>query len=354
MQPTLYIHLGQHKTGTTSLQRFCTRNRAALARDFGLLYPAPCENSSEGPLHRHYSLFPFEQERWDKIRQQVEASGCKKVLLSNEDLSMRGIDDATFKAIGERFPGFAVVYIIYVRRIDDSCKAWYMQSVKRDNMVDVSYESYLAGQDKARSYRLFPSRLLERCERQVGRESLILRIYERERLLEGNIVDDIFSIFGIRLPDDLPRARQYNPGIPQEALPLLTDTLRKHAIRDPTRKEIYDKLIAAFRKAPDASIPDRLAAEVEAEIVRMDGFIPGFREFHEKSALDFSLAKADISPQELLIIDLLYSILFELRKGQTRRFRLLELGENHLLPLVKSFSAFIRRIPQGMGRLFSK
>lgn len=346
MQPTLYIHFGQQKTGTTSLQRFCTRNRKTLARDCGLLYPTPGTSLDEGPLHRHYALFPFDPDKWNKVKKEVDASGCKTILFSNEDLSMTGLDDESLNAIRGLFPGFAVKYIMYARRIDDACKSWYMQSVKRNHMRDMSYETYVGNRDQERSYRLYPSELLAICERQVGRENLILRIYDRDRLVNNSTIDDVFAIMGIKLPEDPDRSRPYNQGIPQEALPLITDTLRKHAVNDPTRKEIYDMIIEAFKEKPQTPLPERLHQEVEKEIERMDAFIPGYKSLYDKEKLDLSFAPSTISPQERLIIDLLYSVLFELRKKRSFYAHMAAFYENAVRPRMKAAQGLVKRLPQ--------
>ena len=340
MQPILYIHLGQQKTGTTSLQRFCTRNRKELAERYGLLYPSPEAICPEGPHHRHFSLFPFQRDSWTKLRREVDASGCMKVLLSNEDLSMTGIDDASFASIRALFPEFTIKYIMYVRRIDDACKAWYMQSVKRNNMRDMSYETYVSNRDSEASHRLYPSGLLKVCEEQVGRENLILKLYDREQMLNNNTVDDIFFLMGIDLPASMHRDRPFNRGIPPEALPLITDTLRRYAINDPTRREIYNKLIEAFKQKNQCTLPEHIPVEVEKEIERMESFIPGYKELFQKKKLDFSFPKSDISPQELLIIDLLYTILFELRKKKTLMFHLSAYYKSRITPIARSAADF--------------
>lgn len=48
--PRLLLHIGTHKTGTTSIQRFCSANRSAL-RKLGLWYPS----ASIGEFPNHYA-----------------------------------------------------------------------------------------------------------------------------------------------------------------------------------------------------------------------------------------------------------------------------------------------------------
>jgi hypothetical protein len=325
MQPTLYIHLGQQKTGTSSLQRFCTANRRELIKAFGLLYPTP----PDGPEHRHASLFPFMDENWRKVRRETDSTGCKRILVSYEDLSISGIRPEDVHSIRALFPDFAIAYIIYLRRMDESCREWFMQAAKRYQMNTSGYGGYVSWMLKKKSYRLFPSQLLERCVQQVGKENLIIRLYERRRLLKQNIVDDLFSLLDISLPDSMDRSRRYNLGIPEEALPCLTDTLRQYKINDPTRVDIYGKITRAYAWRPGPQpAPDYLDA-LQKEIDTLDStYIPGYKALFDKVKPDLALKRGNMTPQQLLIIDLLYSLLFELRKRNTRRFLLLtRLGE---------------------------
>ena len=354
MQRTLYIHFGQQKTGTTSLQRFCTRHRKILATECDLIYPTPGTNPAKGPLHRHSLLFPFEAKIWKPIKREIDESGCTKALISNENLTIGGIDQGSFEAIRAFFPDCSIVFILYFRRIDDACKAWYMQGVKRDNMQGITFETFLANCNLERSHRLYPADLIEQCEQQVGRENLLLRLYDREILLNGNIVDDVFSTLDISLPEAIDTSSQYNPGIPQQALPLITDTLRQYSIKDPTRKEIYSKIINAFDEKQETLLPEHIAEEVEKEIERMEAHIPGYRQIYETRRLNFSLDKGNISPQELLTIDLLYAILFELRKKQTTCFHLSEFISHQVLPRLRFCPAFFSSLLQSLRRSFRK
>jgi len=354
MQRTLYIHFGQQKTGTTSLQRFCTRHRKMLATECDLIYPTPGTNPAKGPLHRHSRLFPFEPKIWEPIKREIDESGCTKVLISNEDLSIGGIDQESFEAIRASFPDDSIVFIIYFRRIDDACKAWYMQAAKRNSMQGIAFETFLTDCNLERSYRLYPSDLIEQCEQQAGRENLILRIYDKDILLNGNIVDDVFSILDISLPETIDTSRQYNQGIPQQALPLITDTLRQYAIKDPTRREIYSKIINAFDEKKETLLPEHIAEAVEKEIERMETHIPGYRQLYATRKLNFTLAEGNISPQELLTIDLLYAILFELRKKQTMGFHLSEFISRQVLPRLRACHACFSSLPQSLLRSFRK
>ncbi len=56
----IYLHIGLHKTGTSSLQSFLFEHRESLLRDLGVLYPSLNRNLSQ-PL---FSLFSEQPQRY--------------------------------------------------------------------------------------------------------------------------------------------------------------------------------------------------------------------------------------------------------------------------------------------------
>ena len=131
MPPAIYIHLGQQKTGTTSVQRFCLRYRGELQRQLSLYYPL----SPTAPHHRHPRLFPFDKKQWETIRREMAASGCTRLLISNEGWYVRGVSDSDLAAIRELFPGAEIFFVLYLRRLDDYCQARYNQRIKNGTRI---------------------------------------------------------------------------------------------------------------------------------------------------------------------------------------------------------------------------
>jgi hypothetical protein len=119
----LVIHAGIHRTGTTSLQRFLARNRAALAAR-GLVYPG-AESSQQAlawSLHRGQAGAKAVLE----LVGEASAADAGQLVLSGEDFAIHR-DLAWLEAVAARVDVRAVFYL---RRQDHWLMSWYNQHVK--------------------------------------------------------------------------------------------------------------------------------------------------------------------------------------------------------------------------------
>ncbi len=316
MPPAIYIHMGQHKTGTTSAQHFCHRYREELKTQLGLYYPV----SPTAPCHRHPGLFPFNTEIWRDIRREMDVSGCTRLLISNEGWYGFGVSDKDIAAVREIFPESEIYFVLYLRRLDDYCKSWYNERLKSGAIRQPGYAGYWDFL-KRQSPRLHPTSLLQKCERQVGRKNLIVRIYDLGLLKNGDIIDDLFGALGMVLPDSLEKDQRRNLSLPNAAIPYMTDTLIRTPKRDALRKELRRKMSSAFSRQDEGGINEALLAGLEEEIELLDTrYLPGYKKLFEKRKCDLSFPELKASPKDVLIVDLLYTILFELRRQQQQSF----------------------------------
>lgn len=128
-----HFHVGLHKTGSTFIQNMLRDNREQLAKN-GLLFPTTGLGFPDGVypvrpggLPGHQALLwavNNDPEMFDRLRAEIRASGCKKVLISAENLSAPLSDEdhrtATFDrllAMIKLSPGNAHVFAM-VRRPD--------------------------------------------------------------------------------------------------------------------------------------------------------------------------------------------------------------------------------------------
>jgi hypothetical protein len=98
----IIFHIGLEKTGTTSFQRFCTRNAQRLIKH-NVLYPkrssafqalnhAPFTASyllSESPNDFYLRSALASSEMVKSLKREIDASGVEKVIISSEHLSSR-------------------------------------------------------------------------------------------------------------------------------------------------------------------------------------------------------------------------------------------------------------------------
>jgi len=95
MTRTALLHVGAHKTGTTSLQTLFTRHRAEL-RAHGILYPTSGVRPHSAEIDNHTNLaweqighahFSPDFGTLDQLVDEITASECPNVLLSSEEFA---------------------------------------------------------------------------------------------------------------------------------------------------------------------------------------------------------------------------------------------------------------------------
>ena len=136
--PTLYIHTGLHKTGTTSLQKAFFDNRAALARQ-NVLYPDA--GLSQKPFNWGHHELAYAMRRragaqalWQSLRDEADASGLDKILVSSEELSLLPFPHfpgaEPYKLIAKIFEGYEIRHITYLRPQAELICSLYNHNVK--------------------------------------------------------------------------------------------------------------------------------------------------------------------------------------------------------------------------------
>lgn len=129
----LFLHIGQPKTATTTIQGFLARNREALMQQ-GWLYP----NSARQHLAHHPlgNFFRDEPLYWVRkadpaycmreLRKEMDDNDCQNVIMSTETLFFVNNVDK----IREYFQDFNVVPIIFLRRQDEWLESAFREQLK--------------------------------------------------------------------------------------------------------------------------------------------------------------------------------------------------------------------------------
>jgi len=154
MKPKLILHAGTQKTGTTAIQAFAARHRAALARR-GTLYPdlTPIGIEHAYPQHRfahaladRRALTAADATRVAGLWAEAAAQRGATVLLSAEPLYRYGLREAGtgggWRAARARYldrlalalAPFEVETVLVFRRPDDYVRSLYQENVMRANL----------------------------------------------------------------------------------------------------------------------------------------------------------------------------------------------------------------------------
>jgi hypothetical protein len=193
----LYIHIGMPKTATTALQRFFKANRERLKQK-GIMYPVsePMEahhrlgwalKSEKGLAHWwfHNDIGGCDDE-WKKLHEQCV---LPRNLISTETLW--GVSAEDVSRVRKLTRSFQVRIVMYLRRQDLFKESMYSEQVKGG--IEKGTERQVG--DPQRKFTLW--------ERAFGKDSLIVRPFEREQFCQGSIFADFMkNVFDEPLTDD--------------------------------------------------------------------------------------------------------------------------------------------------------
>lgn len=184
MHKRIVLHIGTHKTGTTTIQRFCHINRDALAKQ-GVLYPRSCAYH----FSQHRIAFalrgtrpPGEQDKPDleiesrALVAEIESSDCPTVFISSEELF--ALPKAAIVRLGQVLSGHEVGVLAVLRRPDELFASIYNQMVKDPrNRFFRPHRGFVDHLDRLSPDLDFP-KALQAWSDVFGPASLIVRCFE--------------------------------------------------------------------------------------------------------------------------------------------------------------------------------
>jgi len=237
MQNTLYLHIGTEKTGSTALQSVSAKNRGALLNQ-GIFYPrTPGERNhikltlfaADGPnvrdLRRRVRLFPedahelFKAHFAEELRSEIQANRCPRIYLSNEHLSsrLRNVQEVRRLAAIVRPLAESVKIVVYLRPQPELFLSTYSTSIKTGRTKPL--EPPKRPQDPRYNYE----KKLSFWADVFGEENVIVRIYDRNTLVGGDVVKDFFSIMGYEPGSDIEIPTMRNVRLDHHALQFLLE-----------------------------------------------------------------------------------------------------------------------------------
>jgi hypothetical protein len=227
-----YLHIGVEKTGTTTIQSFMAKNRPALRQE-GFFYPAaPGEENHVGltlfaaddpnhlndilPMAGVYpgtDLAAYSAQMLSNLKSGFDMSGCQALVLSNEHLSSRVRTEKSISKLGDALGAVAdtVDVVVYLRRQDEVVLSEYSTRVKVGYTERFSLEPH-----HFRNYDY--AALLDRWSAVFGRDHVLVRVFERASLRDGDLIADFLGL--IHCPFNASFA-----SVPPQNLSLDTDCL---------------------------------------------------------------------------------------------------------------------------------
>ena len=184
------LHIGMPKTGSTSLQNALFNNHEVL-REFGIVFPNIGLNRTECGQVRHEHLISALQnyntnksifKDWDDFLHR-ETDNMDICVISYENM-FPGVCPQKLLPL---FPRDRTRIVVYIREQAEYIASLYANQIRWDTLQE-TFAEY--SQIRPRNY----FRVMNRWREVYGQENLTFRLYSRESLLGGNIIDDFANL----------------------------------------------------------------------------------------------------------------------------------------------------------------
>jgi hypothetical protein len=191
---SIYIHIGLHKTGTTSLQYFLDINRELLLKN-GILYPKtgiPDKHNLYGQHQFAWILFEnrqfWDDNIWVRLQKEYEKERPANIVISSEGFN--NLEKHGIESLKDLLPSDNIKIILYLRSYLGFMKSFYFEGLKK-NLFSGSFKDFILNKYSKIDYNSY----LERWSAIFGEKNIILRIYDE---IESNtgLIQDFCSIIG--------------------------------------------------------------------------------------------------------------------------------------------------------------
>jgi hypothetical protein len=219
---TLYLHIGTHRTATSSVQAFMLANWDKLVSQ-GILHPFR--------IARHFALMNaiFSGRRTVKEaaidltrRADKQLQPVHSMVLSDEDICMR----RDLSILQEFREHFNVKVIFALRRQDLWLESWFLQNIKWQwdrSMAHLTLEAFMA---RAEDFHwMYYDRVLSQLDGLFGQENVLPYVFEKAQMPRGPVAAFCEKVGITGLADMTPAPHvnsSYSPSIAEfvRCLPL--------------------------------------------------------------------------------------------------------------------------------------
>jgi len=207
---TCIVHIGTHKTGTTSLQVFMAQNRTTLA-SAGLYLP-DAGRPAQIPIGNHQLAWDLlmrgESKDLPLLTDELRKNTIEGALITSEDFDRLHVRPETIERLAEaiRSAGYVPKVVVYFRPQAGYAESIYVEMIKHGHVhplanflePSISNGMYRQGDSPVVMDFLY-TRILEPWVRVFGKEHVIVRAYDPARASE-HIFQDFFNVLMQAVP----------------------------------------------------------------------------------------------------------------------------------------------------------
>ena len=213
------MHVGPHKTGTTTIQFSMNLNKNLLKKN-GIYYPKSGFVSEGLPGHHNLAWELSGNDRyaekygtWSDLVSELNRVNFDRIILSSEDLCTLPREKVI--QINEYLKDFDVHIVIYVRRQDQRLQSAWSEKIKnaKDDTEWLSFPEFVAQVDYKFPYYDYYT-LIQKWSDVFGKPKIIVRVLEKNQL-RGTLLNDFLTACEIPNPEQYQDADDMNlsPGI---------------------------------------------------------------------------------------------------------------------------------------------
>lgn len=193
----IIVHIGDAKTGSSSIQNYLTHNREIL-ESRGILYSRIGLLADHG-IANHKLAFCLNPKRveyqsiasdlYSNLRAEIEQSHCSTLLISSEGFCSLRERNEVMK-LKQALYGFDIRIVAYLRRPDLWIESWYAQIVKKSPFITLTFTEYLKNHQNPSL-----SSVLQYAE-VFGRQNVLARPFESSKMYRNDLIEDFFYTIG--------------------------------------------------------------------------------------------------------------------------------------------------------------
>lgn len=224
MTRTLYLHVGDGRCGSSSIQRLGANQRAALL-ERGVDYPTATSMGFETKWEHGGNgrvIAQLDEDPVPRVAGYLAASNAERFLISAEHLRTTSESRLTQLADTLTQHDIRVLVVLYLREQCEWLVSNWAQGLKSHGW-DTTLDGYLSGH-AARGFTAPTLAYAGRCRRLrdiFGAENVVVRRFQRDALVDSDVRSDIMRLVGVDANDLIAAEPRVNESVSVEEAVML-------------------------------------------------------------------------------------------------------------------------------------
>ena len=261
MKAKIYLHIGIGKTGTTSIQDYLFSNRFEL-KEKGILYPeVGLRGTGRHDLAKldNKRIGEKEQSLYRKLIEEIDSSGCHKIIISSENFAF--LKEDYVKEVAWFFKSYDVKLIFYVRNqvplIQSTFLEWQKVNKNYLETIEKFFTVHHDGFDFLQRVKFY----IEAFDK----ENIITRVFDK-RNIGKDVRADFSRLIGIGV--DISKANEDSNTSLLTEFSKIVSLIDKAGIDSSGRRLIINGLLAISNKFRPLSTSCLIDTKLKNRIIK--------------------------------------------------------------------------------------